>query len=384
MNNKNTFAVAFYCRNSKRGRKGTAPIEASISINGKRTFMALPRKEVPSEFEKAMASRRNSAIKQFCSLFEARINETMSEMLRYAIPMTADNLKDCIMNGVVREYKVKDLYNEYMAIMRERTRSEITYDVYRRYEISLSLFLELAGNKDVSQISNADVVKYRTYVASTHHQSTLYGYMARLKSMVRFAMNNGKLSTDPFVGIKTPKGRTKIEIPSEEEYNKILSKRFDIPRLEKVRLMWLLGANTGLSYSDLMLLQKGDVMECNGRLYINKCRKKTNVEYTSVVLDDGRKILEEYVYDISPLKMSNQKLNFYLGEIKDACGIKGKLTMHIGRHMYCSRLIKSGVPIAIVQKCLGHSRITTTQQFYTHLTTEAVIDNVARVLNREA
>lgn len=53
--------------------------------------------------------------------------------------------------------------------------------------------------------------------------------------------------------------------------------------------------------------------------------------------------------------------------------------MHVGRHIYCSRLIQAGVSPTIVQRALGHSRITTTQQFYTHLTTESVIENIKGV-----
>lgn len=43
-------------------------------------------------------------------------------------------------------------------------------------------------------------------------------------------------------------------------------------------------------------------------------------------------------------------------------------------------LDEAGVSPAIVQRALGHSKITTTQQFYTHLTTESVIENIKGVI----
>ena len=52
----------FYCRESKMDKKGYSPIEISIIIDGSRTFIALPRKERPVDFKKAMESKRGNLI----------------------------------------------------------------------------------------------------------------------------------------------------------------------------------------------------------------------------------------------------------------------------------------------------------------------------------
>jgi len=60
--------------------------------------------------------------------------------------------------------------------------------------------------------------------------------------------------------------------------------------------------------------------------------------------------------------ISNQKLNSYLKEIADVCGIKKNLTFHIARHTFATTItLSNGVPIETVSKLLGHSKITTTQ-----------------------
>ncbi|MCB0742353.1 MAG: integrase catalytic domain-containing protein, partial [Ignavibacteriae bacterium] len=60
--------------------------------------------------------------------------------------------------------------------------------------------------------------------------------------------------------------------------------------------------------------------------------------------------------------ISNQKLNSYLKEIADVCGIKKNLTFHIARHTFATTVtLSNGVPIETVSKLLGHSKITTTQ-----------------------
>ncbi len=60
--------------------------------------------------------------------------------------------------------------------------------------------------------------------------------------------------------------------------------------------------------------------------------------------------------------ISNQKLNSYLKEIADLCGIKKNLTFHIARHTFATTItLSNGVPIETVSKLLGHTKIATTQ-----------------------
>jgi site-specific recombinase XerD len=60
--------------------------------------------------------------------------------------------------------------------------------------------------------------------------------------------------------------------------------------------------------------------------------------------------------------VSNQKLNSYLKEVADLCGIKKRLTFHMARHTFATTVtLTNGVPIETVSKLLGHTKIATTQ-----------------------
>lgn len=62
--------------------------------------------------------------------------------------------------------------------------------------------------------------------------------------------------------------------------------------------------------------------------------------------------------------MSNQKLNGYLKEIADVCGIKKNITFHLARHTFATTVtLSNGVPIESVSKMLGHTKISTTQVY---------------------
>ena len=60
--------------------------------------------------------------------------------------------------------------------------------------------------------------------------------------------------------------------------------------------------------------------------------------------------------------LSNQRLNSYLKEIADVCGIKKNLTFHMARHTFATTVtLSNGVPIETVSKLLGHTKLATTQ-----------------------
>jgi site-specific recombinase XerD len=61
---------------------------------------------------------------------------------------------------------------------------------------------------------------------------------------------------------------------------------------------------------------------------------------------------------------SNQKVNAYLKEIADVCGITKKMTFHIARHTFATTVtLTNGVPIETVGKMLGHRNLKTTQHY---------------------
>lgn len=70
--------------------------------------------------------------------------------------------------------------------------------------------------------------------------------------------------------------------------------------------------------------------------------------------------------------LSNQKLNSYLKEIADLCGITKNVTFHLARHTFATTMtLAKGVPIETVSKMLGHTNIQTTQ-IYARITNDKI------------
>lgn len=58
---------------------------------------------------------------------------------------------------------------------------------------------------------------------------------------------------------------------------------------------------------------------------------------------------------------SNQKMNAYLKEIADLCGIEKRLSCHLARHTFATLALSKGVAVESVSRMLGHTNIQTTQ-----------------------
>ena len=94
---------------------------------------------------------------------------------------------------------------------------------------------------------------------------------------------------------------------------------------------------TGLAYIDVAGLTQDNIRKSfDGNLWIMTKRQKTNTDVNVPLLDIPKMILKKYKGKLPNGKIlpiiSNQKLNAYLKEIADVCGIKKNLTFHLPRH----------------------------------------------------
>ena len=79
---------------------------------------------------------------------------------------------------------------------------------------------------------------------------------------------------------------------------------------------------------------------------------------------------------------SNQKLNAYLKEIADICGIKKVISTHMARHTFATTVtLNNDIPIESVSKMLGHSTIKMTQH-YAKLSDKKVGIDMEKIQNK--
>ena len=132
-------------------------------------------------------------------------------------------------------------------------------------------------------------------------------------------------------------------------------------------------------------LTQENIITLDNRLWIIINRQKTNVQSNIPLLEIPQMILNKYKGKTKDNRLlpvlSNQKINAYLKEIADLCGIKKRLSYHLARHTFATMLLSKGVPIESVSKMLGHTNIKTTQ-IYARITNKKIEQDMMQVADK--
>ena len=210
-----------------------------------------------------------------------------------------------------------------------------------------------------------------------YSQNTTYKCMKFFKQVINKAIRAGLITVDPFNGYKISIERVDRGFLSEDDLTKMMSKTFASKRLEQVRDIFIFACFTGLAYTDLANLRVDNIQKMfDGRLWIVTHRQKTNTKVTVPLLPPAIKILKKYEGEFVDGKIlpiiTNQKMNCYLKEIAEICGIEKNLTFHLARHTFATTMtLGKGVPIETVSKMLGHTNVQTTQ-IYARITNDKI------------
>lgn len=371
---RTTNSIQFYCRKSKENKNGESPLEMSICLNGERKFINLPIKFKPEEFNR---KRQPQTIQESLAIWRNKINSIINELMLNNIPLTATNIRTTIQTGGVKSYTVQNLFDDYLNILRKRIDKDLSSGVYRKYELVKEQFLNYVNpNAEVTTITNNIIQNYYADLKQKYDDSTTAGYMRKLKTFIKFGMDNDKIKINPFQNIKITRPQKDIDFLTENEINKLASTSTGNTSLDKVKDCFIVMCGTGMAYSDIKQFHKDDLQSDHGTYYINKKREKTGVEYTSVVLPFAASVINKY--DGRLPVISNQKFNAYLHTIEVILNIKKKLHTHLARHSYATLLLNKGVKLETVSKTLCHSSTKMTTTYYAKYLPQTIVAEVAK------
>lgn len=281
----------------------------------------------------------------------------------------------------------------------EQARHELTWSTLKHYFVTqryLVKFLEKRFRKKdllLREINYRFVLDFETFLRAhepADHQKRMNNngvmkHLIRLRKMTSLAIRLDWMANDPFKNFKFRHQKVEKEFLTKAELDKIQNKKFDIERLEIVKDVFVFCCYTGLAYVDVLNLTRDNIVEgLDGEDWIKTVRQKTNIPVNTPILPTAQKIMARYVNHqrlgfsekIFPV-FSNQKVNSYLKEIAELCGIRKSLSFHIARHTFATTVtLSNGVPIETVSKMLGHTKIATTQ-IYARVLEKKVSDDMA-------
>lgn len=369
--------IRFYCRQCRIDKQGLSPIELAITIEGKRKFIFLPRKEQPQQFKQISSTDSTNGLTQYLNSIKQKIDEACKNALLSNQPITIELIEQHIKGKPTKkQISITELVADFLQMQKSKGCSR---KVYQKYNIITNHFIKYIGGDTLcTSITSTQINVFYSQMKKIYQDSTLSVQMFRLKAMFNYGVENGYLDTNPFK-VDIQRAKPKIEYLTEEELQRLRTTELHSDRLNKVRDLSVFQTGSGLSYADLANLKPNDIQTSeNGIKYIYKERQKTGVFFTAVLLPCAIEVWDKY-NGMLPI-ISNQRYNSYLKEIQTLCRIDKTLTTHIFRKTYATNLLNSGVRIDIVSQAIGHSNTRITQQAYAFLKKNTVVNEIASVL----
>ena len=387
---KSTFRILFYVRKNQLNKEGKAGIMIRLTINGDTSQFSSRLEVDPSLWDVKSQKMSGSSLKarQFNSLLDdvrTSLKNHFHDIETYEAYVTAEKVRNAFLGISVRQQTLLTTFRKYNEDVQKLvgiSKSAATYAKYDRCMRRLEEFMQAKYRiKDIAlkEISHVFITDFETYLRteSRCNENTTAKFMQTFRMIIIKAKNNGWIFADPFINYKIHLKRVDRGYLTETEIKKILKKQFTCKRLEQVRDIFIFSCFTGLAYIDVRNLTKDNIQTSfDGKLWIMTARQKTDTTVTVPLLKVPQAILKKYEGTQADGRLlpvlSNQKLNSYLKEIADLCGIKKNLTFHLARHTFATTTtLSKGVPIETVSKMLGHTNIETTQ-IYARITNSKI------------
>lgn len=322
---RQTFNVLFFIRKTKLKKSGETPIMLRITIEGQLTELQLKRDVMPTQWNQAKercTSRDATSmeINRYLESVKLRLLDIHREMEDAGKLINPMEVKRRFLGLDEKHLMFFEVFQEHNDKCRELIGKDYAKVTISRFDTCLRYFKEMALKKyhlkdiPMKEISHAIIQDYIHFLKAQKdlQENTVIRYMKVVKKITNMALANDWMEKDPFINI----------------------------RFHEQRDIFLFQCFTGLAFIDVSELKAEHLVSDNqGNLWIRKARQKTKVMCNIPLLDIPLAILEKYKgHPLAKKKGTllpvpcNQKLNSYLKEIADLCGIKKNLTTHTGKH----------------------------------------------------
>ena len=382
---KTTITNLFYLKRVKVNAQGLVPIFHRITVNSMRldksTGKYIDASKWSSEMSKVKGNSEEArTINGYLDNLKLKVVMSERNLISKDITISIKTLKNELFGIKEKSRTIIPIFEEHNRKIQELVGFQYAIGTLERYKTSLKhtqdflLWKYNLSDINIEKIDHAFITEYEFYLRSVRKcaNNTAVKYIKNFHKIINQCLANGWLNKDPFVNYKSKIKEVIREYLTEDEIETMMNKSFVSERLALVRDIFVFSCFTGLAYIDVKQLTKNNIsLGIDGDKWIFTTRQKTDTSTKVPLLPMAKAIIDKYENHpiainenrLLPI-LSNQKMNAYLKEIADVCGINKELTFHIARHTFATTVtLSNGVPIETVSKMLGHTNLKTTQHY---------------------
>ena len=268
------------------------------------------------------------------------IDRTVEKYKLMREPLTKTDLKESVDNYLNPQPETKpqnlfeyieqfilDCENGKRLIESTKRYSVLTIKRFRTTQTVLKDFaLTYAKPLDFDSIDLAFYKEYNSYMVKVkdYKTDTIAKHIRTLKTFLREATDEG-VNTN----LDYQKKTFAVVLKSSDESASIALNEFELlemynldlstnQKLERVRDLFIIGANTGLRFSDFTAIKPENIREDKEGAYIEIIQFKTKRKVIVPINQTVKSILHKY-NNVLPTAISNQKFNDYIKDISQLC-----------------------------------------------------------------
>ncbi|MCE7039557.1 site-specific integrase [Dyadobacter sp. CY312] len=380
-----TFNLLFYLKKPKNYVGGKMPIYIRVTTDGGRFEMAAKRDCEPDKWNPVSGRISGTkhdvrSVNAYLDSLQAKVYDAHRTLIDSRKEVTAESIKNMLLGIDDQRKMILQVFREHNQEMHDLIGKDFARSTYNRYEAALRnveeffLFKYKVSDVSLEKLDHNLISAYAFYLKAKRNIShnTTMRYLVYFKKIVLLCVKNGWIVRDPFFAFNMAKVEVDRRPLNEAELASIVKKKFTNDRLCKVRDIFIFCCYTGLSYVDVQKLRRSEVIDgFDGRKWISMNRQKTDTPSKIPLLPQALNILSRYSGHLQCTNsdrllpvMTNQRMNSYLKEIADVCGIDRNITFHLARHTFATTItLSNNVPIETVSKMLGHKSLKTTQHY---------------------
>ncbi len=381
---RTSFSVIYFVKRTRSLRTGELPIYARITINGERaefTTQSCVKEEQWDNVRNRMrgTSKEAKDLNLHLDGIKSKLIEIKMDMENHKEDLTALALRDRFMGIETKNKTLLTIFQEHNDKCKGLINKDFAPGTVERYETCyrlLEFFIKDKYKKNdvhLHEINPMFINNFEYYLKTKRNccNNTTVKYIKNFRKIIRIALANGWMKSDPFSNLKYHIDDVDMAYLTENELNIMINKRFTNERLAQVKDIYLFSCFTGLAFIDTKQLTYDEIENKDGSLWIKKKRQKTKNWCNIPLLQPAIEIMNKYKNHPTCIKngvvlpvLSNQKMNSYLKEIADMCGIEKKLSTHTARHTFATTVtLANKVSMEVVSKMLGHSNMIMTKKY---------------------
>lgn len=381
---KETMSLLFFIKKTKLLKNGEAPICLRVTVNRQIAEIRIKRSVPIEKWNQAKGcangkDRQSKELNSYLDTVRYKMFQIHRELeLDLQVPVTATAILDRYYGH--DQKMLLEVFKEHNDKCRSLIGKEYVEGTVRKFDTTLlylKQFIKDVYHKEdmcLNELNQEFVRDYEYFLKTKKNcqNNSALKHIKNFRKVIRIAICNEWIKKDPFFGLRFKTEEVNIDFLSIDELDRIRHKKIDIPRLEKVRDIFVFCCFTGLAFADVsQLTSENIIQDGQGKLWIRKSRQKTKEMCNIPLLNAAKEILDKYKdYAQTCGKglllpvLSNQKQNAYLKEIADICQIKKKLTTHVARHTAATVVfLANKVSMENVAKILGHANLNMTRHY---------------------